>query len=95
MGKCPGMDPSHWTVSDIAEHPCACGTLLEFWKDDVKRVCSNCGKVNFNPNLGNVCLSWCARAVECLGNQDIEEWKQKTAAERATAAACNPAKAGK
>lgn len=77
MGKCPGMDPSHWKITDIAEHECACGTLLEFWKDDVKRVCPNCGRTVFNPSLGNVCLSWCERAAECLGNMDIEEWKAK------------------
>jgi hypothetical protein len=77
MGKCPGMNPTNWKIEDIAEHPCPCGVMLEFWKDDVKRTCAKCGRVVFNPNVGNICLSWCDRAAECLGNMDIDEWKAK------------------
>jgi len=77
--SCPGMNPANWKIEDIFESPCAaCGLILEFWKDDVKRSCS-CGKVNFNPRLGNLCLAWCERAEDCLGNQDIVEWKVKNA----------------
>ncbi len=74
---CPGMNPAYWKIEDIFESPCiACGKPIEFWKDDVKRVCS-CGQVSFNPRLGNLCLVTCKKAEECLGNQDIGEWKRK------------------
>jgi hypothetical protein len=74
---CPGMNPMNWKIEDIFEVSCAsCGAAIEFWKDDVKRTCS-CGKVTFNPRLGNLCLVWCQRAEECLGNQDIREWKER------------------
>jgi predicted RNA-binding Zn-ribbon protein involved in translation (DUF1610 family) len=78
MSKCPGMDPANWKIEDISELKCIhCGNPLEFWKDDVKRVCPECGKTMFNPNIGNLCLVWCKKAAECLGNQDIVEWKEK------------------
>ncbi len=76
--QCPGMNPSSWRPSDINEHHCECGFSLEFWKDDIKRNCPKCGKLMINPNLGNLCLSWCDQAAECIGNMDIEDWKEKT-----------------
>jgi hypothetical protein len=71
------MDPANWKLEDIFEIHCpACGAAVEFWKDDVKRTCS-CGRVSFNPRLGDICLSWCDGAEECLGNKDISEWKDE------------------
>lgn len=78
LHKCPGMNPRSWTSKDVREQPCrCCGHVLEFWKDDVKVECSECGGLMFNPNLANICLAWCARAAECLGSMDIEEWKRQ------------------
>jgi predicted RNA-binding Zn-ribbon protein involved in translation (DUF1610 family) len=74
--KCPGMDPSNWKFEDIADYRCECGYVIEFWKDDVKRKCPKCGKTVFNPRLGNICLSWCKKADDCLENDDISEWKE-------------------
>lgn len=72
---CPGMSPLYWKIEDIFESPCpGCGQPIEFWKDDVKRSCP-CGRLVFNPRLGNLCLSWCERAEECLGNSDLDDWK--------------------
>jgi predicted nucleic acid-binding Zn-ribbon protein len=72
------MDPANWQFSDIAEHACpGCGTMIEFWKDDVKRGCPRCGRIVFNPTIGDTCLSWCDKAGECIGNQDIDEWKRR------------------
>jgi len=76
--NCPGMSRRNWTTKDLVEHPCRkCGRILEFWKDDVKRACPDCRTVMFNPNLGNICLAWCDKAAECLGNMDIEQWKRQ------------------
>jgi hypothetical protein len=77
MPKCPGMDPNFWKHSDIRENRCPhCGSPVEFWKDDVKRLCPTCNKILFNPNLDTSCLAWCQGAAECLGNMDIEEWRK-------------------
>jgi hypothetical protein len=79
LHKCPGMNPGFWRPKDIKENKCpACGSPVEFWKDDIKRKCAECGKVMFNPNLGNLCLTYCDKAVDCLGNLEIEEWKKQT-----------------
>lgn len=76
-GKCPGMDRGNWTSRDIKEHPCPkCGRTIEFWKDDIKRICKHCRSVIFNPSLGDTCLAWCEKAVECIGNMAVEEWKK-------------------
>lgn len=76
--QCPGMNRRSWKPKDVVEHPCnQCGRTLEFWKDDVKVICSNCQNIMFNPNLGNICLAWCDKAAECLGSLDIEEWKRQ------------------
>jgi len=73
------MNPSFWRPKDIKENKCvSCGEPVEFWKDDIKRKCEKCGKIMFNPNLGNLCLTYCGKAVECIGNMDIEEWKKQT-----------------
>ena len=75
--RCPGMDPAYFKPTDIKLGPClGCGIELEFWKDDVKISCHGCGQVNFNPNLGNSCLVYCKKADECVGNNDIEEWRR-------------------
>ncbi|MFC1584290.1 hypothetical protein ACFL5V_01945 [Fibrobacterota bacterium] len=79
LHKCPGMNPSFWKPKDIKESRCpTCGSTVEFWKDDIKRTCSHCGKTMFNPNLSNLCLTYCDKAVECLGNLEIDEWKKQT-----------------
>ena len=77
--ECPGMNPQNWKFDDIQEYSCIhCGKeVIEFWKGDVKRICPSCGKTMYSPNLGNICLSWCKKAEDCLGNMDINEWKQK------------------
>jgi len=71
------MSVRYFTSKDVAECACpSCGAVIEMWKDDVKRKCPRCKTTLFNPKLGNTCLSWCAKAEECLGNLDIEEWKK-------------------
>jgi len=83
--KCPGMDPAVWKIDDIFNYPCVhCGAMIEFWKDDVKRPCPRCGLALFNPRLGNLCLVWCKKAEECLGNHDIVEWKELHSPRKAT-----------
>jgi hypothetical protein len=76
--RCPGMDPAYFKPEDIQMHPCIeCGEEIEFWKDDVKLKCPHCRQINFNPALGNSCLVYCKKAEQCLGNNDIKEWRTR------------------
>lgn len=76
--RCPGMGPAHFKPDDIKFRQCVhCRTEIEFWKDDVKLICSACKQVNFNPDIGNTCLAWCKEAEKCLGNSDIKDWIKK------------------
>jgi hypothetical protein len=68
LHRCPGMDVRFWKPKDIFDLRCPhCGTTIEFWKDDPKRVCSGCGKVVSNPHIDLGCAKWCQYAEECLG----------------------------
>lgn len=63
---CPGKDRSTWTADDIFEVPCSkCGTALEFFKDDARRYCPQCGTCVPNPSLDIGCAAWCAAAEKC------------------------------
>jgi len=66
--KCPGQDTRFWKPDDIFEATCPhCGHKVEFWKDDPRRKCGNCGKEVRNPKLDFGCAKWCRYAKECLG----------------------------
>ena len=65
---CPGKDRSNWTADDIFEVPCSkCGTSLEFFKDDARRYCPQCGTGGArNPSSLTIgCAAWCAAAEKC------------------------------
>lgn len=81
--KCPGMNPANFQPQDIKTHNCIhCGMEMEFWKDDIKIRCPACNQFNFNPGLGNTCLTWCKSAADCLGNNNIHEWMQQNKAKQ-------------
>ncbi len=66
--RCPGQDMRFWQPGDIFELPCSkCGKMIEFFKDDVNRKCSNCGSRIENPKISMGCAQWCEHAEECLG----------------------------
>jgi predicted metal-binding protein len=47
--KCPGLDLTLAVKPE--EYPCPkCGRLVEIWTDELKRRCTDCGMVVFNPN---------------------------------------------
>ncbi len=63
---CPGQDRSNWTPDDIFEVPCAgCGRPIEFFKDDARRYCPDCGVCTPNPKQDLGCAAWCAAADKC------------------------------
>ncbi len=68
--QCPGQDKRNWSPKDVYECPCpSCGYLIEFWKDDVKRKCKNCGKVIKNLKKDPGCAEWCKSSDKCIGKK--------------------------
>ncbi len=64
---CPGQDMQYWKSEDIFECPCAhCGKPIEFFKDDLRRKCPECGEFMVNPRNDMACAEWCKFAAECL-----------------------------
>ena len=67
--RCPGMDMKFWKPQDVFEVECpACGTGIEFWKDEPVRPCPECKAEVRNPRIDLGCAQWCEHAEECLGS---------------------------
>ena len=76
--KCPGQDTRYWKPGDIFEAPCpACGAVIEFFKDDVRRRCKSCKKMVPNPRLDLGCVEWCEHAEQCVGPELAEKMKER------------------
>jgi len=68
MPKCPGQDSRFWKTDDIFEILCGhCGAIIEFFKTDGQRRCTQCGGRVVNPRVSIGCAQWCKQAKECLG----------------------------
>ncbi len=71
---CPGQDTMFWSADDVFEIACAeCGNMVEFFRDDAKRKCSNCQSLIQNPKLNLGCAMWCEHAKQCLGYDPKEK----------------------
>ena len=67
MVKCPGQDQRFWKPEDIFEISCpSCDKPIEFFKDEPKLKCRNCGQTVVNPNIDLGCAEWCQYAEQCL-----------------------------
>ena len=67
MVKCPGQDQRFWKPEDIFEVSCpGCDKPVEFFKDEPKLKCRNCGQVVVNPKIDLGCAEWCQYAEQCL-----------------------------
>jgi HD superfamily phosphodiesterase len=70
--RCPGQDLRFWKPEDIFEAPCpACGSAVEFWKDEPWRKCRSCGGRVANPRFNLGCAAWCRFAEQCLGRETM------------------------
>jgi HD superfamily phosphohydrolase YqeK/ribosomal protein S27AE len=66
--QCPGQDSRYWSGEDVFESKCpACGQAVEFFKDDSRQRCRNCGTQVFNPKMDFGCAAYCPYAEQCLG----------------------------
>lgn len=67
MIKCPGQDQRFWKPDDIFEVKCPqCDRMIEFFKDEPKIKCRNCGQLVVNPKIDFGCAQWCQYADQCL-----------------------------
>ncbi len=67
MVRCPGQDQRFWKPEDIFEVKCpGCERPIEFFKDEPKLKCRNCGQVVVNPKIDLGCAEWCHYAEHCL-----------------------------
>ncbi|MFH1614513.1 MAG: HD domain-containing protein [Planctomycetota bacterium] len=67
MVRCPGQDQRFWKPVDIFDVNCpSCNKPVEFFKDEPKLKCRNCGQVVFNPKIDLGCAQWCQYAEQCL-----------------------------
>jgi len=68
MVRCPGQDQRFWKPDDIFEVNCSqCGKPIEFFKDEPKLKCKNCGHTVVNPKIDIGCAEWCQYAEQCIG----------------------------
>ena len=79
MKFCPGQDTQFWKFEDIFDVHCPnCKSVIEFFKNDVKRKCPDCDKVVFNPKLDLGCAAWCPVASNCVGPERVKEFKKSS-----------------
>ena len=64
--QCPGQNPRHWGSNSITEYKCPnCGSMVEFFHDDMERPCVECNHMVMNPKLNPTCADWCKFADKC------------------------------
>jgi len=67
MVRCPGQDQKFWKPKDIFDVDCpGCNKSVEFFKDEPKLKCRNCGQIVINPKIDLGCAEWCQYAEQCL-----------------------------
>ena len=76
---CPGQDTRYWKLEDVFfEVLCAhCGNSIEFFKDDLKRACPDCGRDTLNPKNDLSCAAWCRSAKKCLESRGAARTEPK------------------
>ncbi len=76
--KCPGQDPRFWKFDAIFDAQCPkCGNSVEFFKDETRRRCKQCGHQVLNPKMDFGCAAHCKFAEQCFGELPPELIKQK------------------
>jgi predicted RNA-binding Zn-ribbon protein involved in translation (DUF1610 family) len=74
---CPGAKLLRQPKPEIFECP-SCGEEVEIWTDEIRGVCSNCGRTMFREGTMS-CLEWCKFAQECVGEAAYDRYMQNRA----------------
>jgi len=71
--RCPGQDLRYWKFDDIFDLDCPhCGGRVEFFKDDVFRICDACGYKIVNPEQQLGCAESCIYSDQCQIERGIK-----------------------
>ena len=61
MRKCSGNNTEEWGFDSIFEIECPnCGSMVEFFKDEITRNCRNCHTTVKNSRRDYGCGQWCS-----------------------------------
>ncbi len=73
MSKCPGQNTQQWGYDSIFDIECPkCRAAVEFFKDEVRHRCKNCGEIVFNDRMDLGCAKWCPSAASCVGLDSVK-----------------------
>jgi HD superfamily phosphohydrolase YqeK/DNA-directed RNA polymerase subunit RPC12/RpoP len=74
---CPGSRLLRQPAPEL--YPCPnCGTEVEIWSDELKRVCPSCKKTVLRPG-GMSCLEWCKFGKDCVGEATFQSYQRDRA----------------
>jgi predicted RNA-binding Zn-ribbon protein involved in translation (DUF1610 family) len=74
---CPGAKFLRQPKPEIFTCP-SCGEEVEIWTDEIRGVCSNCGRTLFREGTMS-CLEWCKFAEECVGAETYGRYMKNRA----------------
>jgi hypothetical protein len=75
--SCPGAKILRQPQPEIFDCP-SCGEEVEIWTDEIRGVCSNCGRAVFREGTMS-CLEWCKFAEECVGEEAYDRYLKNRA----------------
>ena len=68
----------NWKPGDIFSVPCpACGSEIEFFKDEMRVRCRSCHQLVPNPKLDPGCAEHCGFADQCVGPELARELRER------------------
>jgi hypothetical protein len=71
---CPGAKILRQPQPEMFDCP-DCGEEVEIWTDEIRGVCSNCGRAVFRDGYMS-CLEWCKFAEDCIGEEAYDRYKK-------------------
>ncbi len=74
---CPGAKILRQPQPEMFDCP-SCGEEVEIWTDEIRGVCSNCGRAVFRDGFMS-CLEWCKFAQDCIGEEAYDRYMQNRA----------------
>jgi hypothetical protein len=69
LRKCTGNNTQEWGPDAIFNVKCKnCGELVEFFKDEITRYCSQCKQIVYNDRKDYGCGQWCSSSSPHVRN---------------------------
>jgi hypothetical protein len=74
---CPGAKILRQPAPEMFDCP-DCGEEVEIWTDEIRGVCSSCGKAVFRDGFMS-CVEWCKFAQDCIGEEAYDRYQKNRA----------------